>query len=410
MRSHATMPSPRLKVGDRGVERTGVASVDDRTRAPRASAAAPPRRSFARLALQAFAGGLLLSVAVGIAVFKWGDGGVESHLPVGPPLSGESLLLAVVVLTVSLVLHECAHALVAALLDFRVVEIRIGSGPRLLRCHIGSTALDLRLVPSFGYVRHVPKNGVPSRRRSVAVVLAGPVATVITLMAFIVFAPGPWKFAGLLVAIMKVPTNLLPLEFSREGRRFRNDALRIRDLMRGGDQKLREWTIAYESENVILLPLELGDLDAFIASMDDEVLRLEGFTAENVQQFRAGFAQFVNYSYQRWPRNLAVRDRATSEFLGCCQFYEIDPAGSSAQLGWWQGARGRGRGLGFESLELALRYAHIEVGIRRIIMGTTRDDESGIVEIERAGATFTHEAPHTLPNGETVTAIWFEHT
>ena len=57
------------------------------------------------------------------------------------------------------------------------------------------------------------------------------------------------------------------------------------------------------------------------------------------------FAAFVNRSHRGRPCNLAVRDRATSEFLGCYELYDIDPAGASAHLGWWLGARARGRGL-----------------------------------------------------------------
>jgi RimJ/RimL family protein N-acetyltransferase len=367
------------------------------------SAAAAARRPLARLALQAFAGGLLLSVGVGIAVFVWGDAVVL------PYLAGDWLLLAVIVSTISLVLHECAHALVAALLDFRVVEIRIGSGPRLIRRQVGPTAIDLRIVPSFGYVRPIPKSGAHLRARWVAVLLAGPLATLITTMAFIAFAPGPWKFPAFVVAAMKLPANLVPREHSREGRRWRNDGLLVLDVLRRRDRPRREWTIECESARLILRPLALGDLDAFLASIDDEVQRRQGFTPDTMDQYRIGFAQFVNQSYQQWPCNLAVHDRATSEFVGCYELYAFDPAASSAHLGWWLGAKARGRGLGFESLGLALRYAHTNVGIRRVIMGTTLDNERAVAQMERAGAAFTHEAPHTLPNGETIPAIWFEH-
>jgi RimJ/RimL family protein N-acetyltransferase len=393
----------RLKVGDAGVERRGVSSGDERLEAVPVLVAAPPRRPLARLALRAFAGGLLLSVGVGIAVFVWGDAVVV------PYLAGEWLLLAVIVSTVALVLHECSHALVAALLDFRVVEIRLGSGPRLTRRQVGPTVIDVRLVPSFGYVRPVPRSGAHLRTRWVAVLLAGPIATLITTLAFVAFAPGPWKFAAFVVAAMTIPANLVPREHSREGRRWRNDGLLLLDVLRRRDPPRREWTIECESERLILRPLELGDLDAFLASIDDEVLRREGFTPDTLDQYRIGFAQFVNQSCQHWPCNLAVRDRETSEFLGCYELYDFAPAGTSAHLGWWLGAKARGRGLGFESLTLALHYAHTNVGIHRIIMGTTRDNERAVAQIERAGGRFTHEAPHTLPNGETIPAVWFEH-
>jgi RimJ/RimL family protein N-acetyltransferase len=367
------------------------------------SIAAPPRRTLARLALRTFAGGLLLSLGVGIAVFVWGEA------VVGPYLAGEWFLPTVIIMAISVVLHECSHALVAALLDFRVVEIRIGSGPRIVRCEVGPTVIDVRLVPSFGYVRPIPKSSTRLRPRWVAVLLAGPLATLFTTMAFIAFAPGPWRVAGLVAAAITLPANLVPREHSRDGRRWRNDGLLLLDVLRRREPPQREWTIECGSERLILRPLELGDLDAFLASIDDEVLRRQGFAPDTMEQYRIGFAQFVNQSYQGRPCNLAVHDRETNEFFGCYELYDFAPAGASAHLGWWLGAAARGRGMGFESLGLALHYAHTDVGIPRVIMGTTRDNARAVAQIERAGAVFTHEAPHTLPNGETIPAIWFEH-
>jgi RimJ/RimL family protein N-acetyltransferase len=274
----------------------------------------------------------------------------------------------------------------------------------------GWTDRDRRATRSvLRSVRPIPKSSARLRPRWVAVLLAGPFATLITTMAFIAFAPGPWRVAGVVAAAITIPPNFVPREHSREGRRRRNDSLLLLDVLRRRDPPPREWTIECESEKLILRPLELGDLDAFLASVDDEVLQRQGFTSDTMEQYRVGFAQFVNRSHQHWPCNLAVRDRATYEFLGCYELYDFAPAGTSAHLGWWLGTNARGRGLGFESLELALRYAHVDVGIRRIVMGTAGDNERVIAQIKRAGAAFTHEAPHTLPNGETIQCLWFEH-
>jgi RimJ/RimL family protein N-acetyltransferase len=171
----------------------------------------------------------------------------------------------------------------------------------------------------------------------------------------------------------------------------------------------RRRTISRASEKLVLVPLALHDVDDFVASIDDEVVRWQGFEPEVIEKLRVGRAKLVPTKYDGWPCELAVRDRTTNDFLGQYEFTNIGPGGTSAHLGWWLGAQARGRGLGTESLTLALEYAHTDIHLRRVIMGTTRENVRAAAQIRRTGGVLTHEAPHTLPNGQIVEALWFQH-
>lgn len=174
----------------------------------------------------ALAVGILLSIAVGVFVFVRGDTALQSGA------QGDWLLAAVVFTAVSLIVHECAHACIAAALGFRVVEIRIGTGPKLLRHQFGSTRIDLRLIPGFGYVQPIPRSHGQLRLRWLAVFAAGPTGTLLTAIAFIVIAPDPWKFAALVVGAPELIGSLVPRDYERDGRRMRTDGGRILDLLR----------------------------------------------------------------------------------------------------------------------------------------------------------------------------------
>jgi len=190
----------------------------------------PAKRGLAHVLLLSLAIGAPLSVAVGIAVFVLGDG-------VASP--GEWLLPAVTFMAVSLVVHECAHALVGGLLGFHLDEIRIGSGPKILRVKARSTMVDVRLFPTFGFVRQSTTSDVHLRRHLVAVYAAGPVGSFVTAVAFVLLAPGPWKVAAALIGAVKVIGNVAPREFDREGLRWRTDGLRILDVCRNPTDRQR---------------------------------------------------------------------------------------------------------------------------------------------------------------------------
>jgi RimJ/RimL family protein N-acetyltransferase len=147
----------------------------------------------------------------------------------------------------------------------------------------------------------------------------------------------------------------------------------------------------------------------FIDTIDDEVRRRQGYDDETVARWRRDLLLFMGFRYQGHPVLLAVCDGETGALIGQYSTTEITPDGRSASLGWWLSAAGRGRGLGVESLVLALDYVHTDLGIPHLTMGCGHDNGRAKAQILRAGARFTHEAPFAMPNGANITALWFEH-
>jgi membrane-associated protease RseP (regulator of RpoE activity) len=168
----------------------------------------------------------VLAVCVGFFVFLRGDSALQDGA------QSEWLMAAVAFAAVALAVHECCHALVARMLRFQVVEIRVGTGPRLFRRQLGAICVDLRLVPSFGYVRYLDDNRGHIRARSFAVTVAGPIGTFLTTAAFIAFASDPWKFAALVTGTIQLISTLVPYDYEREGRPVRSDGGKLLDLLR----------------------------------------------------------------------------------------------------------------------------------------------------------------------------------
>jgi hypothetical protein len=77
--------------------------------------------------------------------------------------------------------HELGHALVGKLLGYRVFELSIGAGPKLVDGTVGSTRFVLALVPLAGHTFVAPKSPRLLPAREVFVSLAGPAINVFTV-------------------------------------------------------------------------------------------------------------------------------------------------------------------------------------------------------------------------------------
>jgi hypothetical protein len=80
-----------------------------------------------------------------------------------------------------LVLHEAGHAVVAAALGWHVGRVVIGMGRTITWFHIGSTLIEIRLLPLEGFVQPVPRNLDAPRLKSALIYLAGPGAELLLL-------------------------------------------------------------------------------------------------------------------------------------------------------------------------------------------------------------------------------------
>lgn len=162
------------------------------------------------------------------------------------------------------------------------------------------------------------------------------------------------------------------------------------------------------SERVLLCRPAERDVDAFLASIDDEVRSRQGYDDRAVEGWRKAFLTAAGDTV-RCPDHLGVYDQEHGgRFAG---IYIVDVAGDRmrASLGWWLGPRSRGRGLGRESLRLVVGYAHSHLRVPVLDLGTAATNERALAQIEAVGAVLVERRPHQFPNGETVESVWFEH-
>lgn len=163
------------------------------------------------------------------------------------------------------------------------------------------------------------------------------------------------------------------------------------------------------SERLLLCRPAERDVDAFLASADAEVRRVQGYDDAAVEAARAAFLAAASSTDGACPELLGVYDEEHGgRFAGR---YSIERGDDPvrATLGWWLGPESRGRGLGRESLRLVIAYAHDHLWIPVLEMGTSAGNRPALAQIEAVGAEPTGRGPHRLPNGETVEAVWFQH-
>ena len=166
------------------------------------------------------------------------------------------------------------------------------------------------------------------------------------------------------------------------------------------------------SSRLVLCPMVPRDRDDFMRTIDGEVVRWQGWTDSSVKAFKLTFARTVRWNVRTGcPRQLGVFDCLTDRVIGQ---YMLNPPVTDGpvrryEIGWWLGPGGRGRGLGQESLRMALTYFHDHPGLETIEMGTSWNNERAIRQIEACGAMRVRTGLKTLPNGTEVEGVWFTH-
>jgi hypothetical protein len=138
-----------------------------------------------------------------------------------------------------LVVHEAGHAVVAALLGWRVHCVVIGIGRPLLRFAVGRTPVEIRMFPVEGFVLPTPTNLRAPQLKSALIYFAGPGAVLLVLaLLAAVLGPdtllSPTEHMGLLAAQSLAVTalasafvTLVPHYTVECKRRFASDGLGI---------------------------------------------------------------------------------------------------------------------------------------------------------------------------------------
>lgn len=111
-----------------------------------------------------------------------------------------------------LLLHEMAHAAVAALAGCRVDHLQIGIGPSLFKIQLGSWPIAFSLIPACAWIEYSKEQEL-SLAQDLAVKLAGPVANIFfgialflfvdLFVGFFEFWPAFWRHSNFLMSLVK---------------------------------------------------------------------------------------------------------------------------------------------------------------------------------------------------------------
>ncbi len=150
-----------------------------------------------------------------------------------------TILLILVIWVPLLALHEAGHAVVAALLGWYVGRVVIGVGRLVAKFRVGTTIVEVRLLPLEGFVQPWPRNLRAPRLKSALIYFAGPGAELL-LLAIIAGILGPSTLLshseniGILAAqalgvavLFSAFCNLVPHAVDMPGGRVANDGLGI---------------------------------------------------------------------------------------------------------------------------------------------------------------------------------------
>jgi membrane-associated protease RseP (regulator of RpoE activity) len=81
-----------------------------------------------------------------------------------------------------LAVHEGGHAVIAALLGWRVRRVVLGMGRTVLRFRVGATPVDIRLMPVEGFVEPTPTSLNWPRLKNGLIYFAGPGAELLLVV------------------------------------------------------------------------------------------------------------------------------------------------------------------------------------------------------------------------------------
>jgi Peptidase family M50 len=167
-------------------------------------------------------------------------------VPLGTQLA--TLAPGVGVLVLLIVTHELGHALVGKALGYRIFEVSVGAGPRLVDVPLGRTRVVVRLLPIGGHTLLAPRSARLLPARDVFVALAGAFVNLfMVLWAFTADLSNAFTFGIVLIGSAVVVENLIPRRVTNAIGVVQSDGLRAALALEADDRAL---TDALESRYV----------------------------------------------------------------------------------------------------------------------------------------------------------------
>ncbi|HEX3425726.1 MAG TPA: GNAT family N-acetyltransferase [Acidimicrobiales bacterium] len=163
------------------------------------------------------------------------------------------------------------------------------------------------------------------------------------------------------------------------------------------------------TERLVLRPATVDDLDALVATVDQEVIRWQGYPSEPAQ-----LRKFIDNwlrSEKRMPtyRHWIICDRATSDVIGSRSLWPAGGTHRTCETGSWLGPGWRRHGLGVEELTAVLQFVEGYLSYTTVVAGTEATNLAARRQYERCGFVVVARPDkllHQLPDGRTVPATW----
>ena len=160
-------------------------------------------------------------------------------VPLGTMLA--TLAPGVGVLVLLIVTHELGHALVGTALGYRIFEVSVGLGPRLVDLPLGRTRVVVRLLPVGGHTLLAPKSARLVPARDVFVALAGAFVNLfMVLWAFTADLSNAFTFGILLLGSAIVVENLLPRRVTNAIGVMQSDGMRAALALEADERALTD--------------------------------------------------------------------------------------------------------------------------------------------------------------------------
>jgi hypothetical protein len=160
-------------------------------------------------------------------------------VPLGTQLA--TLAPGVGVLGLLIVTHELGHALVGRALGYRIFEVSVGLGPRLVNVALGRTRVVVRILPIGGHTLLAPRSARLLPARDVFVALAGAGVNLFTVLwALTADLSNAFTFGILLVGSAVVVENLLPRRVTNPIGVVQSDGLRAALALEADDRALTD--------------------------------------------------------------------------------------------------------------------------------------------------------------------------
>jgi RimJ/RimL family protein N-acetyltransferase len=160
------------------------------------------------------------------------------------------------------------------------------------------------------------------------------------------------------------------------------------------------------TERLLIAGVTANDCDEWFASIDDEVMRWQGYNEEDLQR-HFELARMSLSAFQIYREEWSVARAADYAFLGVQSLTQSAP--DTVETGGWLRAEARGIGYGSEIVRAMTTFAHEHLGFARVVAGTESSNERALHQYRAAGFTERSRAPHRLPNDRAIDSIWLEH-